>query len=66
MNEQQIKEAGPRLYEALKALFDNHHVSLGDLVYQVREREGEGWDGPCVKQWGDAVENAENLLKELS
>lgn len=46
------------LLEALEALTSNPHLSLGDLVYQVREAEGEGWDGPAVTAWGAAVEKA--------
>jgi hypothetical protein len=54
--------AAPRLYGALKALLSSKHVSLGDLVYQVREREGLGWEGPAVKAWSDAVVEAEAAL----
>jgi len=48
---------------ALLAIFSNPHVDLGDLVYTIRERELEGWEGPAVKQWGDAVAAAHKLLK---
>ena len=50
--------AAPELLEALKALTTNPHVNIGDLVYRVRESEGEGWDGPQVKAWSDAVQAA--------
>ena len=26
---------------------------LEDLVYDIREYEGEGWEGPLVKEWSD-------------
>lgn len=50
--------AAPDLLESLKALTTNPHVNLGDLVYKVRDSEGEGWDGPQVKAWSDAVQAA--------
>lgn len=48
----------------LKALFSNPHINLGDLTYNVREREGKGWDGPSVVAWSKAVTAAQNLLDE--
>ncbi len=27
---------------------------LGDFIYNVRDREGQGWDGPRMKNWGQA------------
>ncbi len=48
---------------ALRALTTNPHLSLGDLVYTVREHELEGWDGPAVKAWSDAVIAADAVLK---
>lgn len=50
-----------RMREALEALLNNPHLNLGDLVYQVREREGLGWDGPAVKAWSEAVMKAKAL-----
>ena len=50
--------AAPDLLDALKSLTTNPHVNLGDLVYKVRDSEGEGWDGPQVKAWSDAVQSA--------
>ncbi len=49
------------LERTLRALFSNPHVDLGDLVYQIREREGQGWDGPAVKAWSEAVTEAKRL-----
>lgn len=50
----------------LKALMSNPHISLGDLVYEVRGREGMGWDGPAVKQWSDAATAVKQWVKENS
>lgn len=50
------------LQRAVHELFSNPHLDLGDLVYKVRESEGEGWDGPAVKAWSAAVANAKKLL----
>jgi hypothetical protein len=44
-----------RLRGLLRDLVTNPHVDLGDLVYDVREREGAGWEGPWVKHWSDTV-----------
>lgn len=53
---------GDQALDVLRQLVSNEHISLGDLIYQVREREGKGWNGPSVIQWGDAVKNATELL----
>jgi len=53
-----------KLAEALRALTSNPSISLGDLVYTVREYEGLGWDGPNVKAWSDAVVAAREALAE--
>jgi colicin import membrane protein len=50
----------------VKALFSNPHVNLGDLIYKVRDSEGDGWDGPWVTQWGEAVKAAEDAIKEFT
>lgn len=49
-----IKAAKPML-AALEAISSNPHLDLGDIIYTVREHEGQGWDGPAVKAWSDAV-----------
>lgn len=54
--------AAPELLAALEALFSNPHIYPGDLVYQVRDREGLGWDGPAVTQWSDAVTAAKAAI----
>jgi len=54
--------AAPDLLEALEAISSNPHVDLGDLVYKVRESEGEGWEGPQVKAWSDACELVKSAI----
>jgi hypothetical protein len=51
-------------HTALKTLTSNPHIALGDMVYEVREREGEGWEGPAVKSWGDACSRVDKLVRE--
>lgn len=53
---------GDQALDVLRQLVSNPHISLGDLVYQVREREGAGWDGPSVSQWAETVKNMTDLL----
>lgn len=48
-----------RLRGLLARITNNPHISLGDQIYEVREREGLGWDGPAVKSWGDTVKEIE-------
>lgn len=57
--------AHAELLAALRGLFSNKHLDLGDCVYRVRERELEGWEGASVKQWSDAVTAAKELLKRF-
>lgn len=58
--------AAPDLLEALVKLTSNKHIDLGDLIYNVKEREGEGWEGPSVKAWGEAVELAKTAIKKAT
>lgn len=51
---------------ALRALTSNPRMDLGDLVYTVRERELEGWEGPAVKAWSNAVLAATDVLKRAT
>lgn len=55
--------AAPLMYEALKGLMENPKIDLGDLVYIVKERECEGWDGPNVVAWSNAVQLARAALQ---
>lgn len=58
----QVAESTPDALAVLRALTTNPHVDLGDLVYQVRDQEGQGWDGPATKAWSDAVAAARTLV----
>lgn len=54
----------PPIPEDLQAAINNlvrEHV--GDYVYDIREREGEGWDGPRVKAWGGMSQVFEKYAK---
>lgn len=52
---------GEAAIDVLRALFEVR--DLGDEVYDVREREGKGWDGPLVTKWSDAVVRAKTILE---
>jgi len=54
------------LLGALLLLTGNPHIDLGDLVYQVREREGKGWDGPAVLAWSQACEAAKVAIAKAT
>ena len=52
--------------EAEQILYDLFSVrDLGDFVYNIRENECKGWDGPKVILWGNACDRAHKLLKKL-
>lgn len=46
--------------EVLRKLNQIH--PLGDYIYNIREREGQGWTGPKVTAWGKACDRARQLL----
>lgn len=46
--------------EILRAM--NKIISLGDLAYSIREREGQGWEGPQVVAWGIQCAKMKKLL----
>lgn len=48
--------------DLLRALTTNPHFNLGDRAYDVREREGLGWDGPSVTSYGKTVTAIAKLL----
>lgn len=49
---------------ALRVLHDLFESGdLDDHFYDIREREGLGWEGPRMLQWGKACEEARQLLK---
>lgn len=58
--------AAPDLLEALIAISTNKHLNLGDLIYDVRERELKGWEGESVKAWSDAVKKVEAAIKKAT
>lgn len=60
----EARDAATAVVDAVKAIKSNPHVFLGDLVYEVREREGHGWDGQWCKQWGDAVDALDKALSD--
>jgi hypothetical protein len=56
--------AGQEALEILAAFYSIRN--LGDTIYQVRDSEGLGWDGPQTTAWGKACQRAEQLLKTLA
>ena len=42
----------------------NKLISLGDLCYYIREREGQGWEGPKVVAWGIACAKMLQLFEK--
>ena len=42
----------------------NELHSLSDAIYDVRDREGEGWEGPKTKAYSEAISKLRALLKE--
>jgi hypothetical protein len=58
-----LKAKNKQLRGALVALTTCPHLDLGDLIYKVRDSEGEGWDGPAVRHWSKAVTDAQEALK---
>jgi hypothetical protein len=55
-----------RAVAIMRALCTQEHLDLGDLVYVVRDREGQGWEGPAVKAWSEAMIAAFAFLTEVS
>lgn len=49
------------LREALQALDD---LGAEDTIYDLREREGKGWDGPQVTAFADAWETIHKYLEK--
>jgi hypothetical protein len=54
---------GDQAIDVLRQFFSCKHIDLDYLVYAVRDRELQGWDGPAVKAWSDAMQNARAVLK---
>lgn len=52
-----------KLEKALNGLMTNPSINLADKVYDVRDREGKGWDGPDVVAWSESLKAAEEALQ---
>ncbi len=53
------------LAAAVQVLRDLNAVrNLADIAYDIREREGEGWEGPKITKWFDAIARARILLEK--
>ena len=42
----------------------NELNNLSDAIYDVRDRELKGWEGPKTKAYGEAISKLRALLKE--
>lgn len=42
----------------------NELNNLSDMIYDVRDRELKGWEGPKTKAYGEAISKLRALLKE--
>lgn len=62
-DKRQLQDENKRLRDALKALMTNPSIDLGDMIYNVKDREGKGWEGPDVTAWGKALIEARKLLE---
>jgi hypothetical protein len=62
----QLMAVSPELLAALEGLLNNDFASLEDMVYQVREIEGKGWNGPGVKAWSEAVTAARDAVAKAT
>jgi len=59
-----LAAAAPKMLAALLALTNSPHANLSDMIYEVKKREGEGWDGPAVNAWSKAVADANAVIAE--
>ena len=57
-------EALPDPIQVLRDLFEAG--DLEDHFYAIREREGQGWEGPRMVKWGAACEAARKLMNPQS
>ena len=53
------------MWKVLEGLLGNPHIDLGGLVYMVRDKEVEVWDGPAATEWSESVQAAKRLLDKL-
>lgn len=49
-------------FDHLKALFLLNDFCIEDYIYNVREREGKGWDGPNVTAFGEWISKAHAII----
>lgn len=55
------------LFTALKAVGEMDDVHpLGDTVYDIREREALGWEGPKVTRWSNALSELQKLREKYA
>lgn len=52
----------PDLVTAIETL---EAESVGDMVYDIREREAEGWEGPRVTRWAKMCETISSYAKRI-
>jgi len=50
------------MLKMLAEIMTNKHASIEDHFYKVKENEGEGWNGPSLVAWGEAISAAKQLL----
>lgn len=55
----QLHKAAGEMYAALVMLFKEE---LGDFIYEIRDNELKGWEGPRVMNWGKAVTKAKAAM----
>ena len=53
----------PDVIDAVATLNGIRH--LGDFVYDIRDREGKGWDGEQVQAWGRATSTLDTIVAQL-
>lgn len=61
-----IKELETLARELVGCLTQLNEEELGDWVYDIRERELRGWDGPRVKSWSAAVQRIKPALEKAA
>lgn len=59
-----VEQALTELEGIRKACADLSNEGIGDFVYEVRQRELLGWDGPRVNAWGNASNLVNTIAKE--
>lgn len=64
MTEPELQKLASDMLKALVAISTNPHLNLDDRIYDVREAEGHGWDGPAVVAWSNAVCAVKQTIKD--